>query len=77
MSEATGGGRTEMERRLINRSLEDEDFRQRLLEDPRAAVEQELGIRLPENVQARVLEESAQTIYLVLPRAIAISNSSN
>jgi hypothetical protein len=29
----------EMERRLIERSLEDETFRQRLLDDPKAAVE--------------------------------------
>ena len=33
MTEATGGGsRAEMERRLIERSLEDESFRQRLLD---------------------------------------------
>ena len=50
VTEATGGGgRAEMERRLIQRSLQDESFRQRLLEDPKAAVEQ----------------ESAQTIYLL------------
>jgi hypothetical protein len=59
-----------MERRLLaQRSLEDEDFRQRLLEDPTAAVEQELGSPLPEGVEVRVVEESADTIYLVLPSA--------
>ena len=41
------------------RGLEDEDFRQRLLEDPKAAVEQELGTRLPEGVEVRVVEETA------------------
>jgi hypothetical protein len=37
MTEASGAGgrRAEVERRLVQRSLEDEDFRQRLLEDPR------------------------------------------
>ena len=49
MGETTG--RAEMERRLIERSLEDESFRERLLADPRAAVEQELGVSLPEEVQ--------------------------
>ena len=34
-----GSGRAEMERRLIEKSLQDESFRQRLLEDPKAAVE--------------------------------------
>jgi hypothetical protein len=68
MTEATGGGgRAEMERRLIQRSLEDEAFRQRLLDEPRAAIEQELGTQLPESIEVRVVEESADTIYLVLP----------
>ena len=67
MSEATG--RADIERRLIEGSLRDESFRQRLLEDPRAAMEQELGVRLPEEVQVRAVEETADTIYLVLPSA--------
>ena len=66
---AGGGGRAEMERRLVERSLQDEDFRQRLLEDPKAVVEQELGTRLPEGVRVRAVEETARTIYLVLPSA--------
>jgi hypothetical protein len=74
MSQASagGGGRVEMERTLVQRSLQDEEFRQRLLEDPRAVVEQELGTRLPEGVQVRVVQESADTIYLVLPSASPI-----
>ena len=68
MSEASGGtGRAEMERGIVQRSLEDEAFRQRLLEDPKAAVEQELGSRLPEEVRIVTVEETAETIYLVLP----------
>jgi hypothetical protein len=71
MSEASAGGRgrAEIERRLINRSLEDDSFRQRLLEDPKAVVEQELGSTLPEGVEVRAVQESAETIYLVLPSA--------
>ncbi len=65
MSEASS--RAEMERRLVQRSLEDDAFRRRLLEDPKAAVEQELGTRLPEGVRVVAVEETAETIYLVLP----------
>jgi hypothetical protein len=65
MSEASG--RVEMERRLVQRSLQDDAFRRRLLEDPRATVEQELRTRLPEGVEVRAVEETADTIYLVLP----------
>ena len=67
MSEASG--REQVESGLVERSLEDEDFRRRLLEDPKATVEHELGARLPEDVQVRVVEETADTIYLVLPSA--------
>jgi hypothetical protein len=63
MTEASAGGgkRAEVERTLVQRSLQDEDFRQRLLDDPKAAVEQELGTRLPEGFQVSAVEESAQT----------------
>jgi hypothetical protein len=69
MTEASGGGggRAEMARSIVQRSIEDEEFRQRLLEDPRGAVGEELGTRLPDNVEVRVVEETAETIYLVLP----------
>jgi hypothetical protein len=46
-----GSGRAQMERRLIEKSSEDEAFRRRLMEDPKGAVEQELGTRLPEGVE--------------------------
>jgi hypothetical protein len=65
MSEATG--RQEMERRIVQRSIEDEAFRQRLIEDPKGAVEQELGTRLPEGARVVAVEETADSIYLVLP----------
>lgn len=67
MNEATGG-RAGMERRVVEKSLQDEDFRERLLENPRVTMEQELGVRLPEEVRVVAVEETADTIYLVLPR---------
>jgi hypothetical protein len=74
MTEASGGGlgRAEMERTLVQRSLEDEDFRQRLLDDPKGIIEQELGGRLPEGFEVRVVQQSADNIYLVLPFASAV-----
>ena len=67
-----GSGRAQMERRLIEKSLEDESFRRRLVGDPKGTLEEELGTRLPEEVRVRVVEESADTIYLVLPSASPI-----
>ena len=70
MTQASGGAsRPELERRLIDRSLQDESFRQRLLDDPKGTIEHDLGSRLPESIEVRVVEESADTIYLVLPSA--------
>jgi hypothetical protein len=62
-----GSGRAQVERSIIQRSVEDESFRRRLLEDPKGAVEQELGTQLPEEVRVVAVEETQDTIYLVLP----------
>ncbi|MGF1470887.1 MAG: NHLP leader peptide family RiPP precursor [Rubrobacteraceae bacterium] len=71
MTEASGGvsGGTpeQMRQRLIQRSVEDEELRQRLLDDPKATVEQEIGASLPEEVEIRAVEETQDTVYLVLP----------
>ena len=67
-----GGGRAEMERRLIQRTLQDEDFRRQLIADPKATMEQELGVRLPAEVRVRAVEETTDTVYLVLPSASAL-----
>jgi len=74
MTEASGGSRAEVEGRITRRSLEDEDFRRRLFEDPRAVVEEELGTRLSEGVEVRVVEETPDTIYLVLPSSSVVGD---
>jgi len=56
-----------MERRLIQRSLQDEHFRQQLLADPKAIIEREIGRQLPEEIRVVAVQETADTIYLVLP----------
>ena len=66
MSEAAGGPE-EVRRTLIERSARDENFRRRLLDDPKGTVEQEFGTRLPEGIEIRVVEETPNVVYLVLP----------
>jgi hypothetical protein len=72
MSQATG--RAQVERKLVERSLADAAFRQRLLEDPKAAIEEALETRLPPEVRVQAVEETAETIYLVLPPAPSRAN---
>ncbi|MGF1470891.1 MAG: NHLP leader peptide family RiPP precursor [Rubrobacteraceae bacterium] len=67
MIEASGSSPQEIRQRLMQRSVEDEEFRQRLLDDPKAAIEEELGTSLPEEVEVRCVEETPDTVYLVLP----------
>lgn len=72
MSE-TGDNRSENIRQtLIERSAQDEDFRKKLLADPKGTVEEELGASLPVGVEVRAVEETPETIYPVLPPRAAI-----
>ena len=49
------------------KATEDDDFRARLVADPRATVEEETGLRFPEGYRVHVHEESAADAHLVLP----------
>ncbi len=59
--------RKDLEIHLITRALKDEDFKQELLANPKAVIEQELDQKLPEDLEIQVLEETEDTIYMVLP----------
>ncbi|HVS13293.1 MAG TPA: NHLP leader peptide family RiPP precursor [Thermoanaerobaculia bacterium] len=61
--------RRDLVRRLVSRAATDPELRRRLLSSPRAAVEEELGVTLPADLELEVLEETATRIYLVLPLA--------
>jgi hypothetical protein len=52
---------------LIARAWYDESFKERLLADPKAAIEQELDLKLPKDLQVTVLEETPDTLVLLLP----------
>ncbi|MCK6625842.1 MAG: NHLP leader peptide family RiPP precursor [Anaerolineae bacterium] len=59
--------RQEFETMLITKAKADPAFRQALLSQPMATIEQELGFALPEWLEVKVVEETATTLYLVLP----------
>jgi hypothetical protein len=61
--------RKEVEEIIIAKAQADESFRQALLSNPKPTIEKELGGTLPESLQLKVVEESADTLYLVLPAA--------
>jgi hypothetical protein len=58
--------RREIEEKLIDRAWQDAAFKQELLNNPKATIEKE-GIKLPPNIEVRVVEENPTTLYLVIP----------
>jgi hypothetical protein len=62
--------RKQLEEKLIAKTMKDETFRKSLLENPKAAIEEETGIKLPEAINLKVVEENPSTFYLVLPPKI-------
>lgn len=68
----------ELEHHLIDRAMRDSEFLALLRSDPKAALEAEilrlgLAIRIPDGLKVEVLEETADTLYLVLPPGVARS----
>ena len=60
---------TELEDMIRAKADEDEAFRGRLLEDPRAAISEATGLNVTEGFTINVYEESATEFHLVLPAA--------
>ena len=58
---------TELKTQILTRADEDGDFRARLVADPSAAVAEETGTTIPEELNVQVHEDSATTVHLVLP----------
>ena len=52
---------------LVSRAEEDSDFRERLLATPKATIEREFGVALPEGHEIHVHEETTTVTHLVLP----------
>ncbi|BAF60545.1 hypothetical protein PTH_2364 [Pelotomaculum thermopropionicum SI] len=58
--------RKEFEEQIIMKAQSDEDFRKALMDNPKEALGQ-LGVRVPDEIEIKVFEESPQVLYLVLP----------
>ena len=65
----------EMRARLMEKAAEDEGFRARLLNDPKPAVQEALGVRIPDSVSIQVHEDSGDTAHLVLPPDSSLSET--
>jgi hypothetical protein len=67
MAEQAPRTRRDMEAEIVARALKDEGFARELRADPKAVIEREVGGKLPEGIEVKVVEETPDTLYLVLP----------
>ena len=58
---------SEMKARLVAKADESEDFRKRLIADPKSAISAEFGVSIPEGFNVQVHEDDATTAHLTLP----------
>lgn len=59
--------RFNLESRVVRRAWADEAYRARLLADPKSALEEEIGAKLPDRLQVQVVEERPDLLCIVLP----------
>ena len=65
----------EMRRILADKAGEDEEFRNRLMADPKGVIEQEFDLEIPASLDIQVHEDSAETAHLVLPPSPKLSET--
>jgi len=63
--------RGEMQDLLAKFASGNPEYRAALLKNPRAIVEKQFSMALPDNLTVKAVEESANTIYVVVPHAVA------
>ena len=56
----------ELQRRVAKRAAEDREFRRQLLADPKAVLNREFGIAIPDDVDVIVHASDLRTLHLVL-----------
>ena len=65
----------ELRSELLAKAAEDDGFRAKLVEDPRAAIKGALGLDLPDAISVQVHEEQALTAHIVLPPSTSLTES--
>jgi hypothetical protein len=68
--------RQSIEQEIRVKSLKDPKFRQQLLENPKSAIEVAMGVNIPETLEIKVIEESANHLILTVPPALPESANS-
>ncbi len=67
--------RHEYEAELRDKAMVNAEFRAKLIEDPRGTIADHYGVDLAEGIRFEVVEETSDTVYLVLPQSEELSVS--
>lgn len=65
----------ELQNQIIEKAWADEDFKKKLIADPKAAIKEAFDLDIPADINVEVLEETADKYYLVLPQSPSASKS--
>jgi TOMM propeptide domain len=65
--------REEFKQQVISKAEANPEFKQALLNDPQQAIGQ-IGLKTDEGMKVKVVQESADVIYLVLPQKLTALN---
>ena len=64
----------ELQALLIEKSMKDDDFRSRLLSNPKATIEAETGQLYPPEVQVKIVEDDPDVLVFHIPKMPAVAS---
>ncbi|MDU4696857.1 MULTISPECIES: NHLP leader peptide family RiPP precursor [Paenibacillus] len=56
-----------LQTQVVEKAWQDPSFKAKLLADPKAAIQEALGVILPDHIKIKTVEESSDEFYVVLP----------
>jgi hypothetical protein len=59
-----------LEDKIRTAAMEDAEYRQALIDDPKATLSKEMGEELPADLEVKTIEETGKVIYLTVPEAM-------
>ena len=65
----------EMRARVVEKAVADDGFRAQLMADPKAALQDALGVSIPDGFRVEVHEEGADVAHLVIPPGSGLSEA--
>lgn len=67
--------RKEVEKKLSEKASKDSTFRESLLNDPKGTIEKEMGIKIPEDTEVHVHDESMKSLHIILHEPMSEGDS--